>query len=61
MLTYVLVLIGLPVLCVLWILFQSWLAKINPEYKGYQAGCGGCNRSCGKASSDKKILLKQKT
>ena len=47
MMTYILSLISLPLLCVLWIVFQQWLAKQDPKYKGYQAGCGGCSRSCG--------------
>ena len=47
MLTYILSLLGLPLLCVLWIVFQEWLAKNSPDYKGYKAGCGGCSRSCG--------------
>ncbi|MCK5698147.1 MAG: hypothetical protein KAI02_08300 [Gammaproteobacteria bacterium] len=44
--TYLLSLIALPLLCVLWIMFQQWLAKQDPQYKGYQAGCAGCRRSC---------------
>lgn len=46
MLTYILTLLGLPLLCVFWVVFQSWLAKKDPNYKGYKAGCGGCTRSC---------------
>ena len=45
--THILSLIGLSLLCVLWVIFQQWLAKQDPKYKGYQAGCGGCSRSCG--------------
>ena len=45
--THILSLIGLSLLCVLWLIFQQWLARQDPEYKGYQAGCGGCTRSCG--------------
>jgi len=45
--TYFLSLMALPLLCVLWIVFQEWLAKQDPKYQGYQAGCGGCSRSCG--------------
>ncbi len=47
MLTHFLSLLALPVLCVLWVIFQSWLAKQDPDYQGYKAGCGGCTRSCG--------------
>lgn len=52
MMTHILSLIALPLLCVLWIVFQQWLAKQDPKYKGYQAGCGGCSRSCGDAEKN---------
>ncbi len=47
MLTHILSLLGLILLCVLWVVFQGWLAKQDSNYKGYKAGCGGCTRSCG--------------
>ncbi len=47
MLTHLLSLLALPLLCVLWVVFQGWLAKQDPDYGGYKAGCGGCTRSCG--------------
>ncbi len=47
---YFLSLIALPLLCVAWVLFQAWLARQDPKYQGYQAGCGGCSRSCGESS-----------
>ncbi|MCW8929763.1 MAG: hypothetical protein OQL19_05960 [Gammaproteobacteria bacterium] len=46
MLTYIISLLALPLLCVIWIIFQNWLAKQDPDYQGYKAGCGGCTRSC---------------
>jgi hypothetical protein len=52
MMTYILALLGLPLLCVLWIVFQGWLAKNNPDYKGYKAGCGGCSRRCEETEPD---------
>ena len=57
--TYILSLIALPLLCVLWIVFQQWLAKQDPKYKGYQAGCGGCSRSCGDTEKDSEQSQKQ--
>ncbi|MCU7799295.1 MAG: hypothetical protein KZQ70_03900 [gamma proteobacterium symbiont of Lucinoma myriamae] len=51
--TYILSLIALPLLCGLWIVFQQWLAAQDPKYKGYQAGCGGCSRSCGDTEKSK--------
>lgn len=50
MLAYILTLLGLPLMCVLWIVFQGWLAKNDPDYNGYKAGCGGCSRSSGDAN-----------
>jgi hypothetical protein len=53
MLTYILALLGLPLLCVLWVVFQLWLAKKDSDFKGYKSGCGGCNRndSCSGSSN----------
>ncbi|MCU7938190.1 MAG: hypothetical protein KZQ64_07435 [gamma proteobacterium symbiont of Bathyaustriella thionipta] len=59
MMTHILSLIALIVLCVLWIVFQQWLAKQDPKYKGYQAGCGGCSRSCGDSDKTSKQSQKQ--
>jgi len=47
MLTHILSLFALPLLFILWVVFQGWLAKQDPDYKGYKAGCGGCTRTCG--------------
>lgn len=62
--TYILSLMALPLLCVLWLIFQRWLARQDPNYQGYQAGCGGCSRkdSCaskgeGQSQTVKKIHL----
>ena len=50
MLTYLLVLIGLALLCGGWALFQLWLGKRDPDKAGgYQPGCGACSqRDCPK-------------
>ena len=45
MLTYLLVLIGLALLCGGWALFQLWLEKQDPDKaEGYKPGCGACAR-----------------
>jgi hypothetical protein len=54
MLTHFIALFALPLLCVLWVVFQQWLAKNDPVYQGYKSGCGGCTRSCG--STDTKMI-----
>jgi len=51
MLSYIIALLGLPLLLVLWFLLQEWLTRNNPDYKGYKAGCGGCSRSCGNSET----------
>ena len=50
MLTYLLVLIGLALLCGGWALLQLWLGKRDPDKAGgYQPGCGACSqRDCPK-------------
>ena len=52
MLTHILSLSALILLCVLWVIFQGWLARQDPDYKGYKAGCGGCTRSCSESTSE---------
>ncbi len=49
--TYIIALFSLSALCVLWVIFQGWLAKTDKDYKGYKAGCGGCSRSCGESET----------
>jgi len=45
MITYLLVLIGLALLCGGWALFQLWLEKQDPEKAGgYRPGCSACTR-----------------
>ncbi len=48
MIDYILPLLGLSLLCALWVLFQHWLAKQDPEKEsGYKPGCGACSsKSC---------------
>ena len=55
MLSYIISLLALPALCVLWIVFQNWLVKHDPDHQGYKAGCGGCTRSCGESDSDTSV------
>lgn len=52
MLTHILSLLALIFLCVIWVVFQGWLAKQDSGYQGYKAGCGGCTRSCGDKESE---------
>ncbi|MCP3852114.1 MAG: hypothetical protein GY694_18020 [Gammaproteobacteria bacterium] len=51
-LTHIISLFALPLLFVLWVVFQGWLSKQDPNYKGYKAGCGGCTRTCGEKEPD---------
>ena len=48
MLGYLLAIAGLAALCAAWVLFQLWLQRVDPEYRGMKAGCGGCGdkRAC---------------
>lgn len=48
---YIIAFFSLSALCVLWVIFQGWLAKKDKDYKGYKAGCGGCSRSCGESQA----------
>ncbi|MBL3591529.1 MAG: hypothetical protein JMN24_17350 [gamma proteobacterium endosymbiont of Lamellibrachia anaximandri] len=44
MLIHILSLLGLMLLCGGWVLFQGWLSRQDPEYKGYKVGCGACKQ-----------------
>ena len=47
---YLLALVGLTLLCGVWIKFQLWLKQIDPDKGDYQPGCGACKvSSCDKA------------
>ena len=48
MLGYLLGIGGLIGLCAAWVLFQLWLQRIDPDYRGLEGGCGGCSdkREC---------------
>ena len=48
MLDYLLAIAGLVALCAAWVLFQLWLQRVDPGFRGLQGGCGGCaeKRAC---------------
>jgi hypothetical protein len=33
---------AVPVLCVGWVLFQRWIARMDAELPGIQRSCSGC-------------------
>ena len=35
-------LLGITLLCGLWIAFQLWLKRVDPSKGDYQPGCGAC-------------------
>jgi hypothetical protein len=41
-LNYLLALIGITLLCALWMKFQLWLKRVDPEREGFKPGCGAC-------------------
>jgi hypothetical protein len=45
---YLLALIGITLLCAVWMKFQLWLKQVDPQKEGYRPGCGACQGgSCG--------------
>ena len=49
---YLLALIGITLLCGVWIKFQLWLKRVDPDKGDYQPGCGACQSgSCDKAGN----------
>jgi hypothetical protein len=50
LLEYTLALLGTTLLCALWMGFQLWLKRIDPQRDDYKPGCGACQgASCGSA------------
>jgi len=43
---HLLAILGLAALCGAWVLFQRWLARVDPERGPQATGCGGCGHRC---------------
>ena len=52
MLTHIFALLGLSLLCALWVLFQRWLVRQDPDKKEvFRPGCGACSdKNCANRS-----------
>lgn len=35
--------LGLGALCGLWVVFQRWIGRVDPEQRGVEGGCGSCH------------------
>jgi len=45
---YVLSLAAITLLCAVWMAFQLWLKRVDPQRDNYKPGCGACQGgSCG--------------
>ena len=59
---YFLGLIGITALCAVWMVFQLWLKRVDPERQGFRPGCGACKGgSCGTTPVRNEITIKQKS
>ncbi len=50
---YLIAIAGLTALCAAWVLFQQWIARVDPEQGDCavrRGGCGGCGCSNPKGS-----------
>ncbi len=46
--SYLLSLIGITLLCAVWMKFQLWLKQVDPDRQDFHPGCGACRSgSCG--------------
>jgi hypothetical protein len=45
MIVYLMAILGLAVLCALWVLFQLWIRKHDPEVRPINLCCGSCDVS----------------
>jgi len=56
MVDYLIGILALAGLCAGWGLFQLWMTRADPGYRGLQGGCGGCRdngpcrKECGRES-----------
>jgi hypothetical protein len=56
---YLLALLGITLLCALWMKFQLWLKRVDPQRDGFKPGCGACQGgSCGTAPSTTETTIK---
>jgi hypothetical protein len=54
MLNYLLAIVGLAALTALWVVFQLWLQKLDPDQKDRCVGCGSnCERKKAVGQDDK--------
>ena len=44
--------LGLALLCALWVLFQQLLKRLDPDGRELEAGCGGCARTCARNEAE---------
>jgi len=58
-LNYLMALLGITLLCALWMKFQLWLKRLDPERDGFKPGCGACKSgSCGTAPPKTETTIK---
>jgi hypothetical protein len=38
--------LGLALLCALWVLFQRWVGRVDPDGRNQEIGCSGCAGVC---------------
>ena len=43
MLPEILAVLAFGALCGLWIVFQQWISRVDPENRGVQGSCGACS------------------
>lgn len=59
LLEYILALLGITLLCALWIKFQLWLKKVDPQRNDFKPGCGACQSgSCGTVQGKAETMIK---
>lgn len=47
---HIFALLGITLLCGLWMVFQLWLKRVDPQRDNYKPGCGACQSgSCANA------------
>lgn len=58
---HIFALIGITLLCALWMAFQLWLKRVDPERDDYKPGCGACQGgACGASQGPAEITIKHK-
>lgn len=55
---YVISLAAITLLCAVWMVFQLWLKRVDPQRENYKPGCGACQGgACGSKPAEIAVAI----